>query len=71
MTTTTRVRASNAYDMLGPYLTAKGTCPGCHHENVGVHMESYASSVKWVSVCAHLRAIAWDDDGDRHFEFSH
>jgi hypothetical protein len=36
-----------------------------------VHIESFASDVKAVSVCEHIRAMVRDDDGGRHVEFQH
>ena len=68
--TTTRVPASSAVNLLGPYLTAEATCPACRHLNILVHLESYASTVKPVDVCSHIRSVEWDDDGERFINFT-
>ena len=65
------VKPSSAYDMIGPYLAAKPTCPFCKKENVLAHMEGYSSPVKVVSVCEHLRAHIVNDEGESDFEFEH
>lgn len=66
---TALVAASSAIDMIGPYLAAKVVCPTCDVENVLVRTEGPTSPVKPVSVCSHIRAQVWDEDGESHFEF--
>ena len=62
------VAPSSAIDMLGPYLTAKVTCPFCKLENVLLYQESYGSAVKPHAVCQHLAARNLLD-GETVFEF--
>ncbi len=63
------VTPSSAIDMLGPYLTAKVTCPGCNKENVLLRLEGPTSPVKAFDVCTHILAHVIDDEGESLFEF--
>lgn len=69
--TTTLVPVSSAFDVIGPYLAAKAECPACRHVNVLVHIESYTSPVKPVSLCQHIAAHQRDADGNGFIEFQH
>ncbi len=51
------VTPSSAIDMLGPYLTARVTYPGCNKENVLLHLEGPTSPVKAYDVCTHRRSV--------------
>ncbi|WP_153785317.1 hypothetical protein [Pseudomonas sp. EMN2] len=62
------VTPSSAIDMIGPYLTAKVTCPFCKLENVLLYLESYSSAVKPHEICQHLAARDVLD-GETVFEF--
>jgi len=55
--------------MIGPYLSTDVVCPFCGQANTLVFQESYASAIKPVEVCKHLRARVLNDDGLNHFEF--
>lgn len=66
---TQTVAASSAYNMIGPYLASEVTCPFCQHHNQLVHIEGYASPVKPVDVCRHIRAHIVDEDGGSSYQF--
>ncbi len=73
MITTLVVQCSDAFDMVGPYLAAKATCPFCGRTNILAHIETYASVVKAVVICSHIRAIQWPEEGsaqNRVIEFT-
>ncbi len=65
-----KIQASSALNMAGPYLTTEASCPYCAKLNVLGHLESYNSLAKPLDVCGHLRAIEWNDDGERWVEFA-